>query len=85
VDLEAQSINFLEWHIEGGFSDLMERYIIVDMEWDEGYSKGEKWIRPVVRIGEPIEGEEVCSPTNIICLFPPFFIHRPNNYYKREK
>ena len=82
MDIEAKSIEFLEWHIENSFSDLMAQHIIVDMEWDEGYSKGEKWIRPVARMGETIDGEIV---SKILCLFPPFFLNRPNNYYKRKQ
>ena len=51
----------------------MEQNNIVDMEWDEGDTKGEQWIRAMARMSE----------TNMICLFPPFFLNRPNNYYKK--
>ncbi len=73
MSIEEESIKFLEWHIENSFSDLMEQNNIVDMEWDEGHTKGEQWIRAIARMSE----------ANVICLFPPFFLNRPNNYYKK--
>jgi len=82
MNIEEKSIEFLEWHIENSFTDLMAQHIIVDMEWDEGHTKGEQWIRAVARLGEAIEGEIV---SNVICLFPPFFLNRPNNYYKNQQ
>ena len=80
MNIEEKSIEFLEWHIENSFSELMGANIIVDMEWEEGHTKGEQWIRAIARLGEPMDSQEV---GNIICLFPPFFLNRPNNYYKK--
>ena len=82
VNIEEESVKFLEWHIENSFSDLMAQHIIVDMEWDEGHTKGEQWIRAIARLGETIDGEIV---SNVLCLFPPFFPKRPNNYYRKGK
>lgn len=82
MDIETKSVEFLEWHIQYSFPVLFDEKILLDMEWEEGYDGGENWIRPVGRMGKPTDSEEVNDPTNIICLFPPFFPSRPNNYYK---
>jgi len=72
MNIEEKSIEFLEWHLENSFSELMSVNNIVDMEWEQGHTKGEQWIRGVARL-----------ENNVLCLFPPFFPHRPNNYYKK--
>ena len=79
MDLEAKSIEFLEWHMENGYKSLMAEKIILDMEWEEGYDGKENWIRPVARMRDPMDKDGRC---NTLCLFPPFFLNRPNNYYK---
>jgi hypothetical protein len=79
MDIEARSIEFLEWHMENGYKRLMADKIMLDMEWEEGYDGGENWIRPVARMRDPMDNASGC---NTLCLFPPFFPNRPNNYYK---
>ena len=81
MDIEARSIEFLEWHMENGYKRLIAEKIIVDMEWEEGYDGKENWIRPVARMRDPMDKSGGC---NILCLFPPFFLNRPNNYYKHN-
>ena len=80
MDMEARSIEFLEWHMENGYKRLISEKIILDMGWEEGYDGGENWIRPVARMHDPMGKGDEC---NILCLFPPFFPNRPNNYYKK--
>ena len=76
MDIQARSIEFLEWHMENGYKTLMAEKIILDMEWEEGYDGAEDWVRPEARMSDK---DNKC---NILCLFPPFFLNRPNNYYK---
>ena len=80
MDIEARSIEFLEWHMDNGYKTLMADKIILDMAWEEGYDGGEDWVRPVARMRDPMDKDNKC---NILCLFPPFFLNRPNNYYKK--
>ena len=80
MDIEAQSIDFLEWHMKNGYKDLMADKVMLDMEWEEGYDGKENWIRPVARMSDPTKKGSEC---NVLCLFPPFFPNRPNNYYKK--
>jgi hypothetical protein len=80
MDLEEKSIEFLEWHMENGYKRLISEKIILDMEWEEGYDGVEDWVRPVARMRDPIGETREC---NLLCLFPPFYLNRPNNYYKK--
>jgi hypothetical protein len=69
MDEEDKSVIFLQEQMNGGFSGLMERYIIKDLEWLE-FGSG---AHAVATLADPASEGMRC---NITCLFPPFY---PNN------
>ena len=58
MDIEEQSIEFLEWHIEHSFGKLCEKYVIENVDWLEE--------------GEVKRAYAKLFHTNITLLFPPF-------------
>ena len=58
MDIEEESIEFLEWHIEHSFGKLCEKYVIEDVSWLEQ--------------GEVKRAYARLFRTNMILLFPSF-------------
>ena len=67
MDIEGESIEFLEKQIDGNFNEICEKYIIEDVVWDDFGMDGQRAYMSFV------------SPTptdplpNIIALLPPFY------------
>ena len=57
------SVEYLEFHIENTFPEIMERYIIKDIEWET--MGGE--IRAIAYLIDPSKN----SPSSLVALFPP--------------
>ena len=72
MDTEAQSIQFLEYHMENSFKKDMARLIIDDLVW---LDEGEHALRAVAHMVNPTNPNKEC---NLICLFPPFFPNHSN-------
>jgi len=74
-DVEAKSIEFLEFHVEKTFKKLMNTYIIEDIQWIDAPDHS----RPYARMLNADAIEEKDFDSNVIVLFPPFFPNGPNN------
>ena len=81
MNLEQCSIDFLQWHMaRKGFREWIAKLLITDFEWlDETFEK-EPSVRPIARM-EDDDGK----PSNLILLFPPFYIEKPDKYYKDKE
>lgn len=62
MTFEAESIAFLEKHIDNSFNHIMATQVIEEIEWLEQPN-----YRPIAYMYD--ENDE---PSNLICLFPPF-------------
>ena len=68
MTIEEESVDFLKNQIETGFSYLLSRFTIKEVEWLK-YDD----LRPIAFL-EDEEGNK----SNLICLFPPFIPKTPN-------
>ena len=66
MEIEEQSIEFLNAHIESSFDELMGEYVIESVEWMEGADGAHRAYAPMMK-------------SNIVILFPPFFPSGANN------
>ena len=66
MEIEEQSIEFLNTHIETSFDDLMGDYVIEYIEWMDGADGEHRAYAPMMM-------------SNIVTLFPPFFPSGANN------
>ena len=67
MDIEEQSIEFLEKQIDENFNELCEQYIVEDVVWDDFDMEGQ---RAYMLFMNPNPNK----PTpNIIALCPPFY------------
>ena len=71
MDDEERSSDFLHHHMEASFPELMEEYIVMDIEWLED---GVGSLRAVARMSGM--DRHNCD---LLCLFPPFFSNDANN------
>jgi len=72
MDIEDESIEFLEKMMAGEFADLMSELLVLDIEWVECDTKGE--IRGIATMGD-MDGNMGMTESKVVCLFPPF---KPN-------
>tara|TARA_R100000664_G_C2696950_1_gene98803 strand:- start:512 stop:718 length:207 start_codon:yes stop_codon:yes gene_type:complete len=63
MTFEEESISFLENHIDNSFNAIMRDRVIQEIEWLEQPN-----YRPIAYMYD-----ENDKPSNLICLFPPFF------------
>jgi len=68
MDIEEQSIEFLERMMATEFAEIMAQYLVLDIDWIEWENEGE--IRGVARMGDMEGNKEI--KCGLICLFPPF-------------
>ena len=66
MDIEGESIEFLEKQIDGNFSELCAKYVIEDVVWDDFNMDGQ---RAYMFFMSPNPTD---PPPNIIALLPPF-------------
>jgi len=66
MTIEEESIEFLENQMEKNYKDICSKYLIESVEWLEYADKNE--LRPYARLNK--RNKE----SNIILLFPPFYI-----------
>ena len=72
---EEQSVAFLHHHMETSFEKVMSEYLVLDIEWLEGYTGRHNEGRAIARLAHPFFPDQ---ESNMICLFPPFFPNSTN-------
>ena len=72
MDYEEASIAFVEGQLESNFKSVMEKYLMLDIDWLEAYDGKQLTLRGWARMGDFVGNNEY-TETNIIILFPPFY------------
>lgn len=69
MDIEEESIKFVEEHMDTTFKEIMGAYIVKDLYWIDNEPNN---IRAIANMFHP----ENNSLNNLIVLFPPFNVNK---------
>ena len=72
MDYEKATVDFLDKQMSGDYADVMDKFLMLDIDWLEAYDGEQLTLRGWARMGD-FAGNNEYTESNIIVLFPPFY------------